>query len=69
MSLTSAQKSEIIQQYKRSEKDTGTPEVQVSLMTMVMMLLAGMKTILFIICQKIFQICCQDLTEILHYIH
>jgi len=33
MSLTSAQKSEIIQQYKRSEKDTGTPEVQVSLMT------------------------------------
>ncbi len=33
MSLTSAQKTEVIQQYKRSEKDTGTPEVQVSLMT------------------------------------
>ena len=33
MSLTSAQKSEIVQQYKLSERDTGTPEVQVSLMT------------------------------------
>lgn len=33
MSLTSAQKAEIIQNYQRSENDTGTPEVQVSLMT------------------------------------
>lgn len=33
MSLTSAQKAEIINTYKRSENDTGTPEVQVSLMT------------------------------------
>lgn len=33
MSLNSAQKAEIVNTYKRSEKDTGTPEVQVSLMT------------------------------------
>lgn len=33
MSLTSAQKAEIINTYKRSEHDTGTTEVQVSLMT------------------------------------
>lgn len=33
MSLTSAQKIEIINEYKRAEKDTGSPEVQVSLMT------------------------------------
>ncbi|MFC3908904.1 30S ribosomal protein S15 [Legionella dresdenensis] len=33
MSLTSVQKAEIIEQHKRSEKDTGSPEVQVSLMT------------------------------------
>ncbi len=33
MSLTSAQRAEIVNTYKRSETDTGTPEVQVSLMT------------------------------------
>lgn len=33
MSLTSAQKAEIVEQYQRAEKDTGSPEVQVSLMT------------------------------------
>ncbi len=33
MSLTSVQKAEIINAYKRSEHDTGTPEVQVSLIT------------------------------------
>lgn len=33
MSLTSAQKAEIVNTYKRAENDTGTPEVQVSLMT------------------------------------
>jgi len=33
MSLTSAQKTEIVNKYKQSEKDTGSPEVQVSLMT------------------------------------
>ena len=33
MSLTSAQKAEVVKQYQRSEKDTGTTEVQVSLMT------------------------------------
>jgi small subunit ribosomal protein S15 len=33
MSLTSVQKAEIVDQYKRAEKDTGSPEVQVSLMT------------------------------------
>lgn len=33
MSLTSAQKAEVVDQYKRSANDTGTPEVQVSLMT------------------------------------
>lgn len=33
MSLTSAQKTEIVNKYKQSENDTGSPEVQVSLMT------------------------------------
>lgn len=33
MSLTSAQKAEIVNQYQRADKDTGSPEVQVSLMT------------------------------------
>jgi len=33
MSLTNAEKAEIINQYKRKDNDTGTPEVQVSLMT------------------------------------
>ncbi|AHE68238.1 30S ribosomal protein S15 [Legionella oakridgensis] len=33
MSLTSAQKVDIINEFKRADKDTGSPEVQVSLMT------------------------------------
>lgn len=33
MSLTSAQKSEIVSEFKRADQDTGSPEVQVSLMT------------------------------------
>lgn len=33
MSLNSAQKAEVIQQYQRADKDTGSPEVQVSLIT------------------------------------
>lgn len=33
MSLNSAQKAEIVNQYKRAENDTGSPEVQVSLIT------------------------------------
>jgi small subunit ribosomal protein S15 len=33
MSLTSAQKAEIVKEFKRAENDTGSPEVQVSLMT------------------------------------
>jgi small subunit ribosomal protein S15 len=33
MSLTVTQKSEIIGDYKRGDKDTGSPEVQVALMT------------------------------------
>ncbi|KTC64549.1 30S ribosomal protein S15 (plasmid) [Legionella adelaidensis] len=33
MSLTSAQKTEIISEFRRADKDTGSPEVQVSLMT------------------------------------
>jgi small subunit ribosomal protein S15 len=33
MSLTSAQRAEIVNAHKRSETDTGTPEVQVSLIT------------------------------------
>ncbi len=33
MSLTSAQKAEIVNEYKLADKDTGSPEVQVSLMT------------------------------------
>jgi small subunit ribosomal protein S15 len=33
MSLTVSKKSEIIGDYKRGDKDTGSPEVQVALMT------------------------------------
>lgn len=33
MSLTSVQKAEIVNEFKLAEKDTGSPEVQVSLMT------------------------------------
>jgi len=33
MSLNSAEKAEIIKEYKRADKDTGSPEVQVSLIT------------------------------------
>jgi small subunit ribosomal protein S15 len=33
MSLTSVQKAEIVNNFKRAENDTGSPEVQVSLMT------------------------------------
>jgi small subunit ribosomal protein S15 len=33
MSLNSAEKAEIVNTYKRAEKDTGSPEVQVSLIT------------------------------------
>ncbi|HFE6177011.1 TPA: 30S ribosomal protein S15 [Legionella pneumophila] len=33
MSLNSAEKAEIINEYKRGDKDTGSPEVQVSLIT------------------------------------
>jgi small subunit ribosomal protein S15 len=33
MSLTSVQREEIINQYKRSDNDTGSSEVQVSMMT------------------------------------
>ena len=33
MSLTSVQKAEIVDQYKQSATDTGSPEVQVSLIT------------------------------------
>lgn len=33
MSLTSVQKAEIISEFKRAATDTGSPEVQVSLMT------------------------------------
>ncbi len=33
MSLTSVQKAEIVGQYKRADNDTGSCEVQVSLMT------------------------------------
>lgn len=33
MSLNSADKAVIINEYKRSDKDTGSPEVQVSLIT------------------------------------
>lgn len=33
MSLTSAQKAEIVNDFKRAENDTGSSEVQVSLMT------------------------------------
>lgn len=33
MSLTNAQKQEIVQEFQQAAKDTGSPEVQVSLMT------------------------------------
>lgn len=33
MSLNSAQKQEIVKEYQRADRDTGSPEVQVSLMT------------------------------------
>ena len=33
MSLNSAQKAEIVGEFQRAKKDTGSPEVQVSLMT------------------------------------
>jgi len=33
MSLTSGHKSEVINQHKRSEQDTGSPEVQVALLS------------------------------------
>lgn len=33
MSLNGAQKAEIVSEFQRAEKDTGSPEVQVSLMT------------------------------------
>lgn len=33
MSLNSAEKAEIVNEYKRGDKDTGSPEVQVSLIT------------------------------------
>lgn len=33
MSLTSVQKEEIINEFKQADRDTGSPEVQVSLMT------------------------------------
>lgn len=33
MSLNSAEKAEIVSEYKRADKDTGSPEVQVSIMT------------------------------------
>ena len=33
MALDSAKKSEIIQQFSRSENDTGSPEVQIALIT------------------------------------
>ena len=33
MSLTSAQKAEIVNEFKLADKDTGSPEVQVSLIT------------------------------------
>ena len=33
MALDSVQKAEIVNEFKRADKDTGSPEVQVSLMT------------------------------------
>jgi small subunit ribosomal protein S15 len=33
MAITKEQKTEIIQQYRRSESDTGSPEVQIALLT------------------------------------
>ena len=33
MSLSAAQKNEIVQEYQRSESDTGSPEVQIAILT------------------------------------
>jgi small subunit ribosomal protein S15 len=33
MALTAAEKKEIIEQYKRSDNDTGSPEVQIAILT------------------------------------
>lgn len=33
MSITAERKTEIIEEYKREDKDTGSPEVQVALLT------------------------------------
>ncbi|MGQ3888364.1 30S ribosomal protein S15 [Legionella sp. CNM-1927-20] len=33
MSLASAQKAEVVKQYQRADQDTGSPEVQVALMS------------------------------------
>ncbi|GAB6052295.1 30S ribosomal protein S15 [Magnetospira thiophila] len=33
MSITAERKTELIQEYKQGEKDTGSPEVQVSILT------------------------------------
>lgn len=33
MALSKAKKEEIVNQYKRDEKDTGSPEVQIALLT------------------------------------
>ncbi|MBS4098237.1 MAG: 30S ribosomal protein S15 [Sulfuricella sp.] len=33
MSVTSAQKAQLVQDYQRAQADTGSPEVQVALMT------------------------------------
>ncbi|MBF2761270.1 MAG: 30S ribosomal protein S15 [Ectothiorhodospiraceae bacterium AqS1] len=33
MSLSAAQKAEVVESYRRSETDTGSPEVQVALLT------------------------------------
>ncbi len=33
MALTAADKSEVIKKYQRSENDTGSPEVQIALLT------------------------------------
>lgn len=41
MSLTSAQKAEIVNEFKRADGDTGSSEVQVSLMTSRIKYLTG----------------------------
>ncbi len=33
MSLSAAQKAEVVESYRRGERDTGSPEVQVALLT------------------------------------